>query len=69
MKVRDKINETALVICNADGWEVENGFDFSTTEEPRPNRYWKIALNVWTVITGDTPDLEADWDDDDDDDS
>ena len=62
MKIKDKVIELATFLAYKDGFIVNEDFDFSSklgsanTESykvcRRADRFWAMALEVWTIITG-----------------
>jgi hypothetical protein len=47
------------------GYKVKETHDFETATHPQERMCWDIACNAFEIITGDSPDLYADWLEDD----
>lgn len=60
MLVRDRIAEIATLIAATKDFEVTRYIDWESSENPRVRGCWNAALAIWEIITGDTPDLDAD---------
>ncbi|NER33153.1 MAG: hypothetical protein F6J93_03620 [Oscillatoria sp. SIO1A7] len=61
MLILDKVNAIARKIYLRLGYRVAEGYDFENATHPQEKLCWELACLVWEEITGDTPDLGADW--------
>jgi len=61
MLVRDKINEIARLLYARMGYMQKMGFDFRASKHPQEIMCFDMAAIAFKEITGDTPDLESEW--------
>lgn len=61
MLVRDKINEIAYKLYERMGYIAPSDFDFESSSHPQEVMCFDLACIAWLEITGDDPDLDADF--------
>lgn len=59
--VRDKINDLAAVLALHNGYERQQGYDFTRATTSNSKMMFEGACKVWKELYGTEPDLEAEW--------
>lgn len=59
--VKDKINKIAALLYKELGYQSPDEFDFQESTHPTEKLMFELACIAWEEITGDYPDLYADF--------